>query len=102
MNALAKVSQGRFTNSVAVRPRAAPAAPTVLQMLALSIATLNEKVDALAARTAQPPARIAVESRDVSSTSLAPRPVATPSVRPSAAPRDEPQVNRRRIRDFFD
>ena len=122
MNALAKVSQGRFTNSVAVRPRAAPAAPAVLQALAQSIAMLNEKVDALAQKPAQPPARIPVESRQVQTTSLATRKAqpmssATRQTQPKSlvarvveaiealpapAPRDEPRVNRRSLWDFFD
>jgi len=108
MNSLVQIGQGRFTNSVAVRAQPAPASPAVLQMLAQSIATLNEKIDALAVRTSQPPARILVESREVAPAPLAIRPAQLPlagSVRQSAADmetRDEPRINRRSLWDFFD
>lgn len=108
MNSLVQVGQGRFTNSVAVRARPAPASPAVLQMLAQSIAALNDKIDALAQRTSGPPARILVESQEVTPMPLAIRPAQLPlagSVRQSAADtetRAEPRVNRRSLWDFFD
>lgn len=111
MNSLVHVGQGRFTNSVAVRPRSAPAAPAVLQMLAQSIATLNEKVDALALRAdaslAQSPVRsqgMAVRHRPVPSFELFdaedaglddPGPVAAPPV-------EQPRVNRGLLHVLFD
>lgn len=79
MNSMVQVGQKRFTNSVAVKARPAPSSPAVLQMLVQSIAALNNKVDALALRTSQPPARIMVESREVEPMLLATRPTFRPS-----------------------
>lgn len=107
-NSLVPVGQGRFTNSVAVRARPAPAGPAVLQMLVQSIVTLNDKIDALAERASQPPARIVVESREIAPMPLATRPVQLPSVRPAPQrrvdpePQDEPRVNRRSLWSFFE
>ena len=99
---LMHIGQGRFSNSVAVRARPVPASPSVLQMLAQSIASLSQKVDVLAQGINQLPQRQYVESREI-----VVRPTHLPSaepvqVRSDPEPTEQPRVNRRSLWSFFD
>lgn len=104
-NSLMAVNQpGSFTRGGTMQlARQAPASPMVLQQFMQLLANLNQKVDALAVRTAQVPQVMPthimpVKAKPVESTEVEVRPVKSSS----PAGNRQTKVNRSELLDVFD